>query len=145
MRNHRWIYLACVITAGVLLGADSPASQTKSASEPQQIPLWPNGAPGFEDRRNEPELARDYCVRNIHNPSITAYLPSGKNTGAAVLICPGGGHRELVFKAEGHDPAVFLNSLGVAAFVLKYRLAREPKSPYTLPTHAREDAYRACA
>ncbi len=110
---------------------------------PPQIPLWPNGAPGFESRRNEPEQAKDYWVKNIHNPSITAYLPSGKATGAAVLICPGGGHRELVFNAEGRDAAVFLNSIGVAAFALKYRLAREPNSPYSLTKHPREDAYRA--
>ncbi|HVS97016.1 MAG TPA: hypothetical protein VHE54_11050, partial [Puia sp.] len=41
-----------------------------------QIPLWPGGAPGFENRRNEPEQAQDYWVKNIHNPSITVYLPS---------------------------------------------------------------------
>jgi len=41
----------------------------------RQIPLWPNGAPGFESKRNEPEQAKDYWVKNIHNPSITIYLP----------------------------------------------------------------------
>ena len=112
--------------------------------EPREIPLWPNGAPGFEERRNEPPLAKDWWIRNIHNPSITVYLPpQEKATGAAVVICPGGGHRELVFNAEGRDAAVFLNSLGLAAFVLKYRLAREENSPYTLDRHPREDAYRA--
>ncbi|HYL98280.1 MAG TPA: alpha/beta hydrolase, partial [Blastocatellia bacterium] len=40
-----------------------------------QIPLWPNGAPGFEDRRNQPEIAKDYWIRNINKPSITVYLP----------------------------------------------------------------------
>jgi hypothetical protein len=56
------------------------------------IPLWPNGAPGFEARRNEPELAKDYWVRNIHNPLIMVFLPpKEKANGAAVLICPGGG------------------------------------------------------
>ena len=58
------------------------------------ISLWPNGAPGFEGRKDEPELAKDYWVKNVHNPSITAltvYLPSKeKATGAAVIICPGG-------------------------------------------------------
>jgi hypothetical protein len=39
------------------------------------IPLWPNGAPGFENRRNEPEQAKDYWVKNIHNPSLTVFLP----------------------------------------------------------------------
>lgn len=114
------------------------------AQAPQIIPLWPNGAPGFEDRRNEPEQARDYWIRNIHNPSITAFLPSKeKANGAGVLIFPGGGHRELVFNAEGVEPAHFLNSLGIAAFVLKYRLARETNSPYSLQIHPRQDAQRA--
>jgi acetyl esterase/lipase len=112
--------------------------------EPQVIPLWEKGAPGFEDRRNEPELAKDYWVRNIHNPSITVFLPpEGKANGAAVLICPGGGHRELVYQAEGVEPAQFLNKLGVTAFVLKYRLARETNSPYSLSIHPRQDAQRA--
>ncbi|WP_375448569.1 alpha/beta hydrolase [uncultured Fibrella sp.] len=131
-------YLICF-----LLG--TAASQIASAqSAPVQISLWPNGAPGFESRRNEPEQAKDYWVRSINNPSITVYLPpKEKATGAAVLICPGGGHRELVFNAEGRQPAEFLNSIGVAAFVLKYRLAREENSPYSLDKHPREDAYRA--
>lgn len=112
--------------------------------KPEQIPLWPNGAPSFESRRNEPEQAESYWVKNIHNPSITVFLPPKEiATGAAVLIAPGGGHRELVFNAEGRDAAVYLNSMGVAAFALKYRLAREPGSPYKLETHAKQDAYRA--
>lgn len=103
------------------------------AEEPREIALWPNGAPGFESRKDDPPLAKDYWIRNIHNPSVTAYLPpKDKATGAAVVICPGGGHRELVFKAEGEDPARYLNSLGVAAFALKYRLGREPNSPYSI-------------
>jgi acetyl esterase/lipase len=113
-------------------------------AKPATISLWPDGAPGFESRRNEPELAKDYWVRNIHNPSITVFLPpKEKATGAAVLICPGGGHRELVFKAEGVEPARYLNSLGVAAFVLKYRLGREAGSPYSVQKHPREDGQRA--
>ena len=113
-------------------------------SAQQEIPLWQAGAPGFENRRNEPTQAKDWWVKNIHNPSITVYLPPPeKATGAAVVICPGGGHRELVFNAEGVEPALYLNSIGVAAFVLKYRLAREEGSPYVLEKHARDDAYRA--
>lgn len=108
------------------------------------IHLWENGAPGFENRKNEPEQAKDYWIKNIHNPSITVFLPpKEKATGAAVIICPGGGHRELVYNAEGVDPAIFLNSIGVTAFVLKYRLSREENSPYSISTTPREDAYRA--
>ena len=60
------------------------AASTAFADEPQVIHLWPNGAPGFEDRRDEPELAKDYWVRNIHNPSITVFpAPKEKANGAA--------------------------------------------------------------
>ena len=107
-----------------------------------KINLWENGAPGFENRKNEPEQAQDWWVRNIHNPSVAAYFPEKPN-GTAVLICPGGGHENLVFNSEGKDAAAFLNSIGVTAFVLKYRLARTKDSPYKLETHVKQDAERA--
>lgn len=118
---------------------------TVSAQEkPTVIPLWPNGAPGFESRRNEPEQAKDYWVKNIHNPSLTVFTPpAGKANGAAVVICPGGGHRLLVYTAEGIEPAKYLNSLGITVFVLKYRLGRDTLSPYKIDVHAKQDGYRA--
>jgi acetyl esterase/lipase len=115
-----------------------------AADQPLVVPLWPNGAPGFEDRRNEPEHTNGGSISNIHNPSITVFLPpADKANGASVLIFPGGGHRQLVFNAEGVEPAHYWNDLGVAAFVLKYRLPREPNSPYSLNIHLRQDADRA--
>ena len=137
-------------TCGVLIAlavvamprAQAPA--VASAGEPQRVALWPNGAPGSEARRHEPEQAKDWWVKNIHDPSITIWLPpKEKATGAGVVVAPGGGHRELVFNPEGRDAAVYLNSIGVAAFVLKYRLAREEGSTYSVEVHARADAYRA--
>ena len=117
---------------------------TVRADEPLVVPLWPNGAPGFENLRNEPEQASNYWVRHINNPSLTVFLPpKEKANGCAVLICPGGGHRELVYKAEGIEPARFFTNLGVAAFVLKYRLARETNSPYSLKIHPQQDSQRA--
>ncbi|MEO8405276.1 MAG: alpha/beta hydrolase [Chitinophagaceae bacterium] len=107
------------------------------------IPLWPNGAPGFESRRNEAEQAKDWWVKNIHNPSINVFFPpKGKANGTAVVICPGGGHRELVYTAEGVEAAKFFTDLGVTAIVLKYRLFREENSPYTME-HTKADAFRA--
>ena len=111
---------------------------------PKVIPLWEKGAPGFEDRRNEPEQAASYWVKNVHNPSIMAFLPpKEKATGAAVIVCPGGGFKELGFNGEGVAPAMYLTNFGIAAFALKYRLPRETNSPYSLPQHAREDGQRA--
>jgi acetyl esterase/lipase len=110
---------------------------------PPVIPLWPTGAPGFESRKDIPEQAASYWVKNINNPSLTVFLPpKEKANGAAVVICPGGGFRELVFGAEGVEPAKYFNNLGVAAFVLKYRLFRETNSVYTAE-NAREDGLRA--
>ena len=108
------------------------------------LPLWINGAPGFENKKNEPEEAKDYWVKNINNPSLTVFFPPAAiANGTAVLICPGGGFRLLVFKSEGLDPAKFLNKLGITAIILKYRLPREPNSPYTLDKQPQEDAFRA--
>jgi acetyl esterase/lipase len=138
---------AAIIVLLLLFSGLSPlsaAAQDRKRDTGRQIPLWPNGAPGFENKRNEPEQAKDYWVKNIHNPSITVYLPpKALATGAAVVIFPGGGHRLIVFDAEGRDPARFLNSIGVAAIIVKYRLFREDSAIYSLDKEVRQDAYRA--
>ncbi len=119
-------------------------SLLNAQSDSLVLPLWKNGAPGFENRKNEPEEAKDYWIKNINNPSITVFFPPPElANGTAVLICPGGGFRLLVFKAEGIDPAKFLNKLGITAIILKYRLPREPNSPYSLDIQPAEDANRA--
>lgn len=108
------------------------------------LPLWSGVAPGSEGRSHEAELAKDWWVKNIHSPSLTAYFPDpALANGTSVIICPGGGHRELVFNAEGVDAAKFFNRLGITAFILKYRLAREEGSPYQLDVHVPMDAWRA--
>jgi acetyl esterase/lipase len=129
-----------MVVAAAFLAFAAPAA----AQDHARVPLWPNGAPGSESRRHEAEVARDYWVKNIHDPSVTVYLPRPEAaSGAAVVVVPGGGHRELVFHAEGEEPGEFLAGLGVAAFALKYRLAREPGSTYAIEREARADVYRA--
>jgi acetyl esterase/lipase len=113
------------------------------ASAQTVIPLWENGAPGFQKLKDIPEQAKDYWVKNINNPSLTVFMPpKDKTNGSAVIVCPGGGHRLLVYNAEGVEPAKFLNELGVTVFVLKYRLARDTNSPYKLDD-AKADGERA--
>lgn len=107
------------------------------------IYLWKSGAPGFEDKKNEPEEAKDYWAKNINNPSLTVYaVPKEKSTGAAVIICPGGAHKLLVVEGEGRDAAEYFNKLGITAFVLKYRLFKQDHSPYKME-NTLEDGRRA--
>ncbi len=100
------------------------AARTRAA-EPAIVLLWPNGAPGSEGH-TEPEKVRitdtgEHVVSSVHHPSITAYLPDAdRATGAAIVVMPGGGHRELWVDHEGHAVARWLSDRGVAAFVLEY-------------------------
>jgi acetyl esterase/lipase len=118
------------------------------AAERTVVELWPEGAPGSEGQTSA-ETVRlsdqgDHVVSNVHRPSLTVYVPaSGTATGAAVVVMPGGGHRELWVDHEGHFVAQWLSEHGVAAFVLKYRLARQEGSTYKIEEHSLADAQRA--
>ena len=118
------------------------------SAEPEVVPLWPNGAPGYEDLKDTPERAEDWWVDTIHNPTLTVYRPDPADgdaapNGVGVIVVPGGGLKRLVIRPEGLTPAKFLNSLGVTAFVLKHRLPRQEGSPYSLDDHPKEDGQRA--
>ncbi len=135
---------SCVSHSHAQGSSEYEKAVSRSIESGTQISLWENGAPGFEERKDEPEEAKDWWVKNIHNPSLTVFLaPAEKRTGAAVVICPGGGHRLLVAGAEGNEAAEYFNELGVDAFVLKYRLGREENSPYKIDVHAKQDGQRA--
>ena len=119
-----------------------------AAADPPVVLLWPGGAPGSEGKAAEESVriapGGERVVSSVHKPSLTVYLPSkGAATGAAVIIAPGGGHRELWTDHEGHNVARWLSERGVAAFILKYRLAREKDSTYTIEGHSLADAQRA--
>ena len=127
------------------------ATVPSDAADPALIHLWENGAPGFESRKDEKEVrdrvskeTGEYRLTNVHNPYVTVFLPpKEKATGAAVVIAPGGGHRELWVKHEGENVAEWLRDRGIAAVVLRYRLARETGSPYKIAEHAFQDGQRA--
>jgi acetyl esterase/lipase len=97
------------------------------AAEPQTIVLWPEGAPGAVGNED------------ADRPTLTVYLPPAERAvPTGVVVCPGGGYAKLAMDHEGRQVAEWLNSLGVAAFVLKYRLAPRYRHPAPL-----EDAKRA--
>jgi len=110
--------------------------------------LWPNGAPGSEGKTGA-ETVRvtpegEHVISNVNRPSITVYLPpKDKATGAGVVIIPGGGHMEIWVEHEGYAVAEWLSAHGVAGFVLKYRLAREKGSDYTIDGDELPDVQRA--
>jgi len=134
------IFLAATLCG---LSSDAPAADAKPIVE-----LWPEGAPGSEGKDGKEAVrttdAGEHVVSNVHRPSLTVYTPApGKATGAGVLVMPGGGHRELWMDHEGYAVARWLSEHGVAAFVLKYRLARQAGSTYSVEGHALSDAQRA--
>ena len=119
-----------------------------AAELPKEISLWPNGAPGSEDKAAKEVVAKsasgELSVWSIHNPSLTPYLPEKeKATGTAVLVIPGGGHRVLAITHEGYNVAEWLSERGIAAFVLKHRLARETNSTYKIELESLADTQRA--
>lgn len=129
-----------------VLGCLLLASITTTAQH-QEILLWPNGAPGSEGKTGNEKLRMvgdDHVISNIHHPSVTVYLPAKqKATGAAVIIAPGGGHKELWITHEGYNPAKWFSDRGIAAFVLKYRLAHDTLSAYTIDKDELADIQRA--
>jgi acetyl esterase/lipase len=134
----------------VMLCAQQPAWQP--APGHLTLPLWSNGAPGAQ--ANPPAevnatTAKDKVVAgkavlrlgNVSSPTISLYAPSSKNTGAAVVVFPGGGYRILAIDLEGTEVCEWLNSAGINCILLKYRVP--DSGPYPKSSAALQDAQRA--
>ncbi len=126
-------------------------SQSGTVSAP--IALWAHGAPGDngttwveKDQTKPTDALIDgrpaIRLGNVGNPTITVYSPPGnKNTGAAMVVCPGGGYSILALDLEGTEVCEWLNTIGVTAILLKYRVpARQGVPRYQAPL---QDAQRA--
>ena len=126
MSPHGRIALAWIVTALTLVGMTT----AENAQTPEVELLWPQGAPGAKgDAEGD-------------KPTLTIYLAPAQNAaGSAVVICPGGGYGFLAIDHEGHQIAQWLNSLGVAGFILKYR-HRNSGAGYGHPAPL-QDAQRA--
>jgi endo-1,4-beta-xylanase len=129
----------------------APTANPTFDNLPPAIPLWPKAAPGSEgqssplEKRWENYKTTWYSViSNINTPAILPFLPApDKATGCAIVVCPGGGHRFLAMEHEGYAVGKWLSEHGIAAFILEYRLANAPGSPYKVDVHALMDAQRA--
>jgi acetyl esterase/lipase len=108
----------------------------------QVLDLWPGKVAGDSggigpERVRSPEEAptKDAkWITNVTRPTISVFLPvKEKNTGAAMVVCPGGGYWNLAWDKEGEEVAAWLNSIGMAGIVLKYRVPRREGQPERLP------------
>ena len=117
----------------------------KGADEPLVLPVWPGAVPGDygtigPERVRAPSEAptKDAkWITNVTKPTVTIFRPSpNKNTGTAILVCPGGGYWNLAWDLEGEEVAGWLNTVGVTGVVLKYRVPRRPDQPERLPAPA---------
>jgi acetyl esterase/lipase len=147
---------AVIATVAACLLIGSPLAATE---KPTVVELWPGKVPdeaggiGPETVRMSPKLTRKEVevteptrmITNVSKPTLTIYCPAKeKDTGAAVLICPGGGYWNLFWELEGEEVAAWLNSLGVTGIILKYRVPRRPDEPKGLPARrGLQDAQRA--
>jgi acetyl esterase/lipase len=147
---------ALIVSALLWSCVASPAAR---ADKPLVIELWPGKAPdetgaiGAETVRMSPKLDRKQVevteptkmITNVTKPTITVYRPAKeKDTGTAVVICPGGGYWNLYWELEGEEVATWLNSLGVTGIILKYRVPRRPDDTQGEPARRPlQDAQRA--
>lgn len=138
---------APAVWAGVILM--TLTTQSVYSAEPSlPIAIWPNAAPGEKGgigpeaevvRKDERKTTR---ITNISSPTLTLFRPtSEKNTGAAVVICPGGGYSYVVADKEGSEVAEWLNTIGVTGVVLRYRVPVRKDRPRHEPPL--QDAQRA--
>jgi acetyl esterase/lipase len=136
-------------TLMLLLAAALPGL---AADKPLVLDVWPGPTPGVSLPVAEEKVstlkAGDKsikCLSNVSRPTITICRPpSDRDTGAAVLICPGGGYRFLSWDLEGEDVAAWLNSIGVTGIILKYRVPRPAVTePGVQPIGPLQDAQRA--
>ncbi len=116
------------------------------------VAIWPHGAPGAKPNlgpevntttAKDPLVAGRPLIRlgNISTPTLTLYAPKGKNTGAAVVVFPGGAYQILAIDLEGTEVCDWLNSLGINCLLLKYRVP--DSGPYPKSAAALQDAQRA--
>src|SRR5262245_26455785 len=121
----------------VLLGLALVSCATPAPPKPEPIvvELWPGKAPGDAGIKGEeskkvypsPLVGPTLLIGNVSKPTISIYpAPKDRNTGTAMLICPGGGYWNLFWELEGTEVADWLNSQGITGIILKYRVPRRP-------------------
>jgi acetyl esterase/lipase len=140
----------CLVSALVESNAQTNVWQPSPGHT--QIPIWPGTPPDVQPPPG-PEYVETSTgtvggktvavVRNVSVPTMTVYSPQGTNTGVAMLVFPGGGYQVLAMDLEGTEICDWLNSRGITAVLLKYRVPVKKIGPYGESPPALEDAQRA--
>jgi acetyl esterase/lipase len=114
--------LTFILVSSILLGGLLSAAEPKAIAEPKVIDLWPEGIPDLK-AGIPPERVENGRAYSVNRPTLTLFpAPAPRGESTAVIICPGGGYDHLSLENEGAAVARWLNTLGVTAFVLRYRL-----------------------
>jgi acetyl esterase/lipase len=144
------ILFASICLAFVLGDAFAQTNVWQPSPGHTQIPIWPGNPPDAQSSVFKPESVRTTTgqptvifVNDVTRPTITVYSPKGTNTGVAVIVFPGGGYNELAMDLEGTEICDWLNSIGVTAVLLKYRVPTREPHAYGESKRALEDAQRA--
>ena len=149
------LFALCLLFGIPLLHAQSVAWQPTAGHT--QIPIWPDAVPNARPYTGPETLKIDdkdlvagkpwFYINNVSRPTITVYSPKSNNTGAAVVVFPGGGYQILAIDLEGTEVCDWLTSRGITCVLLKYRVPGEAKLPksgaYPESPEALEDAQRA--
>ncbi len=128
----RFVIFICIFLGSFSIGL----------GQSQDIEVWPDRVPGSTLPKSEPSLKPDrgdevIRLTNITNPKLSIFLaPDSLTTGIGVMICPGGGYQHLAVNKEGYEVAEWLNTLGISAFVLTYRVPNQQSG-------ATQDLHRA--
>ncbi len=121
--------------------AATPGSDSVGAHGTMTLDVWPGKAPG-ETGQVGPEQWSGKKVTNVTHPTLQVFRPEkDKDTGVAIVVCPGGGYKSLMMDYEGEDVARWLNTIGVTGIVLKYRVPAPEGMPKYAP--ALQDAQRS--
>jgi acetyl esterase/lipase len=148
--NRKFLFWMVSAIFSTTLVAQQPAWQP--APGHLTLPLWPGAAPGALTKLppeadsttpQQPLIAGRPLIRlgNVATPTLTLYAPKANNTGAAVVVFPGGGYQILAIDLEGTEVCDWLNSIGVTCILVKYRVP--DTGPYPKSSAALQDAQRA--
>jgi acetyl esterase/lipase len=133
-----WVFAVCVVVC--CRGVSAQQAVWQPSAGHVQVPIWPGTPPDSQPFKEPETVTRDakdviagkpwIYINNVLQPTMTVYSPTGKNTGAAIIVFPGGGYEILAIDLEGSEACDWLVSRGITCVLLKYRVPAPRSTPY---------------